>query len=199
MSKTVLIVDDDPSQRRLLQGAVERQGFATRTAEDGAQAIAQAMDPAVDVVLLDLIMPGVSGMEALAAIRAKRDDLPVVVLTASGGIDTVVKAMQAGATDFFVKPASPERVMVSIRNALKVGELSGEVKRLKKKASGTFTFGDMVAGASAMRQVIRLGQRAATSNIPVLILGESGVGKEVIARAIHGESERSGRPIIAVN
>ena len=199
MSKTVLIVDDDPSQRRLLQGAVERQGFATRTAEDGAQAIAQAMDPAVDVVLLDLIMPGVSGMEALAAIRAKRDDLPVVVLTASGGIDTVVKAMQAGATDFFVKPASPERVMVSIRNALKVGELSGEVKRLKKKAAGTFTFGDMVAGASAMRQVIRLGQRAATSNIPVLILGESGVGKEVIARAIHGESERSGRPIIAVN
>jgi DNA-binding NtrC family response regulator len=199
MSKTVLIVDDDPAQRRLLQAAVERQGFATRTAEDGEQAIAQAMDPAVDVMLLDLIMPGVSGMEALAAIRLKREDLPVVVLTASGGIDTVVKAMQAGATDFFVKPASPERVMVSIRNALKVGELSGEVKRLKKKNGGTFTFADMVAGASSMRQVIRLGQRAAASNIPVLILGESGVGKEVIARAIHGESERSGRPIIAVN
>lgn len=199
MGKTVLIVDDDPAQRRLLQGAVERQGFATRTAEDGAQAIAQAMDPAVDVVLLDLIMPGVSGMEALAAIREKREDLPVVVLTASGGIDTVIKAMQAGATDFFVKPASPERVLVSIRNALKVGELSGEVKRLKKKNTGTFTFADMVAGADSMRQVIRLGQRAAASNIPVLILGESGVGKEVIARAIHGESERSGRPIIAVN
>ncbi|GIU67160.1 sigma-54-dependent transcriptional regulator [Candidatus Phycosocius spiralis] len=199
MSKTVLIVDDDPSQRRLLQAAVERQGFATRSAEDGAQAIAQALDPAVDVVLLDLIMPGVSGMEALAAIRTKRDDLPIIVLTASGGIDTVVKAMQAGASDFFVKPASPERVLVSIRNALKVGELSGEVKRLKKKATGTFTFIDMVAGAFAMRQVIRLGQRAAASNIPVLILGESGVGKEVIARAIHGESERSGRPIITVN
>ncbi len=199
MGKTVLIVDDDPAQRRLLQAAVERQGFATRTAEDGEQAIAQAMDPAVDVVLLDLIMPGVSGMEALAQIRQKREDLPVVVLTASGGIDTVIKAMQAGATDFFVKPASPERVLVSIRNALKVGELSGEVKRLKKKNAGTFTFADMVAGALSMRQVIRLGQRAAASNIPVLILGESGVGKEVIARAIHGESERSGRPIIAVN
>jgi DNA-binding NtrC family response regulator len=199
MGKTVLIVDDDPAQRRLLQAAVERQGFATRTAEDGAQAIAQAADPAVDVVLLDLIMPGVSGMEALAAIRLKREDLPVVVLTASGGIDTVVKAMQAGATDFFVKPASPERVLVSIRNALKVGELFGEVKRLKKKNAGTFTFGDMVAGAASMKQVIRLGQRAAASNIPVLVLGESGVGKEVIARAIHGESERSGRAIIAVN
>jgi DNA-binding NtrC family response regulator len=199
MGKTVLIVDDDPSQRRLLQGAVERQGFATRTAEDGAQAVAQAADPAVDVVLLDLVMPGVSGMEALAQIRQKREDLPVIVLTASGGIDTVVKAMQAGANDFFVKPASPERVLVSIRNALKVGELFGEVKRLKKKAAGTFTFADMVAGAPAMRQVIRLGQRAASSNIPVLILGESGVGKEVIARAIHGESERCGRPIVAVN
>ena len=135
MTKTILIVDDDPAQRRLLQAAVERQGFATRLAEEGSQAVAQANDPAVDVVLLDLIMPGVSGMEALEQIRKKRDDLPVVVLTASGGIDTVVKAMQAGATDFFVKPASPERVLVSIRNALKVGELTGEVRRLKKKAA----------------------------------------------------------------
>ncbi|MCU0882331.1 MAG: sigma-54 dependent transcriptional regulator [Hyphomonadaceae bacterium] len=199
MGKTVLIVDDDPAQRRLLQGAVERQGFATRTAEDGAQAVAQAADPAVDIVLLDLVMPQMGGMEALEQIRKKREDLPVVVLTASGGIDTVVKAMQAGATDFFVKPASPERVLVSIRNALKVGELTGEVKRLKKRAAGTFTFADMVAGAGSMQQVIRLGKRAAGSTIPVLILGESGVGKEVIARAIHGESERNHRPIVAVN
>jgi DNA-binding NtrC family response regulator len=199
MGRTVLIVDDDPAQRRLLQAAVERQGFATRTAEDGAQAVAQAADPAVDVVLLDLVMPGMGGMEALGEIRAKREDLPVVVLTASGGIDTVVKAMQAGATDFFVKPASPERILVSIRNALKVGELSTEVRRLKKKAAGSFSFADMVAGAAAMKPVIRLGQRAAASTIPVLILGESGVGKEVIARAIHGESERAHRPIVAVN
>lgn len=199
MTKTVLIVDDDPSQRRLLQAAVERQGFATRMAEDGAQAVAQAADPMVDVVLLDLIMPGVSGMEALVQIRQKREDLPVVVLTASGGIDTVVKAMQAGANDFFVKPASPERVLVSIRNALKMGELTGEVRRLKKRATGGMTFADMVAGAPSMKQVLRLGQRAATANIPVLILGESGVGKEVIARAIHGESERAHKPIITVN
>jgi DNA-binding NtrC family response regulator len=199
MGRTVLIVDDDPAQRRLLQAAVERQGFATRTAEDGAQAVAQAADPAVDVVLLDLVMPGMGGMEALAEIRAKREDLPVVVLTASGGIDTVVRAMQAGATDFFVKPASPERVLVSIRNALKVGELTGEVRRLKKKASGSYSFADMVAGAASMKSVIKLGQRAAASTIPVLILGESGVGKEVIARAIHGEGDRAHRPIVAVN
>lgn len=199
MSKTVLIVDDDPAQRRLLQAAVERQGFATRMAEDGEQAIAQAADPAVDVMLLDLIMPGVSGMEALAQIRQKREDLPVVVLTASGGIDTVVKAMQAGANDFFVKPASPERVLVSIRNALKVGELTTEVRRLKKRSTGSLTFAEMVGASPSMKQVMRLGQRAAATNIPVLILGESGVGKEVIARAIHGESERSHKPIITVN
>ncbi len=199
MTKTILIVDDDPAQRRLLQAAVERQGFATRMAEDGEQAIAQANDPAVDVVLLDLIMPGVSGMEALAQIRQKREDLPVVVLTASGGIDTVVKAMQGGANDFFVKPASPERVLVSIRNALKMGELTNEVRRLKKRATGSMTFEDMIAGAVSMKQVIRLGQKAASTNIPVLILGESGVGKEVIARSIHGESDRAHKPIITVN
>lgn len=199
MTKTVLIVDDDPAQRRLLQAAVERQGFATRLAEDGAQAIAQAADPAIDVILLDLIMPGVSGMEAMVQIRQKREELPIIVLTASGGIDTVVKAMQTGATDFFVKPASPERILVSIRNALKVGELTGEVRRLKKRSSGTMTFSDMVAGANSMKRLIKLGQRAASANIPVLILGESGVGKEVIARAIHGESERANKPIISVN
>jgi DNA-binding NtrC family response regulator len=198
MGKTVLIVDDDPAQRRLLQAAVEKQGFLTKTAEDGAQAVDRATGD-VDVVLLDLVMPGMNGHDALKEIRRTRPDLPVIVLTASGGIDTVVQAMQAGANDFFVKPASPERVLVSIRNALKVGDLQGEVKRLKKKAAGTLTFADMVAGAPAMRQVVRLGQRAATSTIPVLILGESGVGKELIARAIHGESDRAGKPIVAVN
>jgi DNA-binding NtrC family response regulator len=198
MGKTVLIVDDDPAQRRLLQAAVEKQGFLTKTAEDGAQAVDRATDE-VDVILLDLVMPGMNGHDALKEIRRNRPDLPVIVLTASGGIDTVVQAMQSGANDFFVKPASPERVLVSIRNALKVGDLQGEVKRLKKKAAGTLTFADMVAGAPAMRQVVKLGQRAATSNIPVLILGESGVGKELIARAIHGESDRAGKPIVAVN
>jgi DNA-binding NtrC family response regulator len=121
------------------------------------------------------------------------------VLTASGGIDTVVSAMQAGATDFFVKPASPERIMVSVRNALELSSLKTEVVRMKKTASGTLSFADMVASAPAMTQVVRLGQRAAKSNIPVLITGESGVGKELLARAIQGESARAGKPFITVN
>src|SRR5690349_15093926 len=148
MGKTILIVDDDPAQRRLLQASVERNGFATRTAENGSTAV-QAVETHqdIDVVLLDLVMPGMSGQEALKEIRARRPELPCIVLTASGGIDTVVQAMQAGAADFFVKPASPERMLVSIRNALDMSNLKTEVVRLKKKAAGQFSFDDMVATA----------------------------------------------------
>ncbi len=199
MAKTILIADDDPAQRRLLQASVERNGFNTKTAEDGRAAVRLAEDETVDLVLLDLVMPGLTGVEALKEIRLRRPGLPCIVLTASGGIDTVVQAMQAGANDFFVKPASPERILVSIRNALEMSTLKVEVTRLKKKAANTLTFEDMVAEAPSMNLVVRMGQRAAASNIPVLITGESGVGKELLARAIQGSGERAGKPFIAVN
>jgi len=201
MAKTVLIVDDDPTQRRLMQAAVERQGFRARLVENGDQALEEASDAknGISVVLLDLIMPGLSGMETLERLLERRPDLPVIVLTASGGIDTVVQAMRAGAVDFFVKPASPERIVVSLRNALKVSDLRGEVKRLSKKSEGTLGFDDMIAGAPLMRQVVRLGQRAATSNIPILITGESGVGKEVVSQCIQSASDRAGKPFVTVN
>ena len=201
MAKTVLVIDDDPTQRRLLTAAVEKAGFACRTAPDGETGVAIATDAnaGADVVLLDLTMPGLSGMDTLEMLTERRPDLPVIMLTATSGIDTIVAAMRAGAVDFVVKPANPERVVVSIRNALKLSSLTGEVKRLTRKAEGGMGFDDMIASAPIMRQVLRLGQRAAASDIPVLILGESGVGKEVIARCIQGASERSGKPFISVN
>src|SRR6202044_1068434 len=110
-----------------------------------------------------------------------------------------VDAMRAGASDFLVKPASPERITVSIRNALKLGTLTGEVTRLKKKVENRLVFDDLIGKSPEMRQVIRLGQRAAQSNIPILIEGESGVGKELVARAIQGSSERAGKPFVTVN
>ncbi|HEX2561220.1 sigma-54 dependent transcriptional regulator [Phenylobacterium sp.] len=200
MSKTVLVVDDDPTQRRLIQAVLEREGFSVVHAESGDEAITHLNSgAAVDLILLDLVMPKLSGQEALAEMRARGFNQPVIVLTAQGGIDTVVKAMQAGAADFFVKPASPERIMVSIRNALSMGALKGEVERLKKHASGRFTFQDMVGTSPGMQLVRRMGERAAKSSIPILITGESGVGKEVIARAVHGSSDRAGKPFVAVN
>jgi DNA-binding NtrC family response regulator len=200
MAKTVLVVDDDPTQRRLIQAVLEREGFCVAQAEGGEEALARlASSGAADVVILDLSMPGMSGMETLKEMRARGFDPPVIVLTATGGVEVVVKAMQAGAQDFFIKPASPERIIVSIRNALQMGDLSAEVQRLKKRTAGQFSFDDLVGDSAAMAQVKSMGIRAAKSTIPVLILGESGVGKEVIARAMHGASDRASKPFVAVN
>jgi DNA-binding NtrC family response regulator len=200
MAKTVLVVDDDPTQRRLIQAVLEREGFAVAHADGGDAALQRLMSgAAADVVLLDLLMPGMSGQETLVEMRARGFNQPVIVVTATGGIETVVQAMQAGAVDFLVKPAAPERIIVSIRNALSLGALKGEVDRLKKHATNRTTFDDLIGGSPAMMMVKRLGERAAKSGIPVLITGESGVGKEVIARAVHGSSDRAGKPFVAVN
>jgi DNA-binding NtrC family response regulator len=200
MAKTVLVVDDDPTQRRLIQAVLEREGLGTAQAETGGQAIDRmTAGGGADLILLDMVMPGMTGLECLAELRAAGVSAPVIVLTANGGIETVVKAMQAGAQDFFVKPVSPERLMVGVRNALQLTQLTAEVGRLKKQAANRTTFDDLVGRSPAMRQVKAMGSRAAKSGIPVLITGESGVGKEVIARALHGASDRGGKPFVAVN
>ena len=201
MAKCILVVDDDPTQRRLIQAVLEREGFAVAQADRGEAALERVgagLQP--DAVILDLVMPGLSGVDTLKGLRAEGYAGPVIVLTATGGVETVVRAMQAGAQDFFVKPASPERIIIGIRNALRLGQLAAEVGRLTKRAApGGFTFADLVGGSAPMRQVKALGERAARSTIPVLILGESGVGKEVIARAVHGASDRAAKPFVAVN
>ena len=200
MAKTVLVVDDDPTQRRLAQAVLEREGYAVVHAESGGEAIDRlTKGGGADVILLDMVMPGMSGMEALAEIRTAGVTTPVIVLTASGGVEAVVRAMQAGAQDFFVKPVSAERLLVGVRNALQMTQLTAEVGRLKKHVAGRTSFDDMVGDSRPMRVVKSLGARAAKSGIPVLITGESGVGKEVIARALHGTSDRSGKPFVAVN
>ena len=202
MTQTVLIVDDDPVQRRLLETAIGRMGLHTLTAPGGGPALDLLFSPRgehVSLMLLDLVMPDVDGIQVLTKFRAVNQNVPVIVLTAKGGIDSAVEAMRAGASDFLVKPASPERIKVSIQNALKLGALSGEVSRLKKKQQNRLVFDDLIAESAAMKQVIRIGTRAAQSTIPILIEGESGVGKELIARAIQGSSDRAGKPFVTLN
>ena len=202
MAKTVLIVDDDPTQRRLLRAVVEKHGFSTLQAADGDAALEMALGAdgdQIDLMLLDLIMPGRDGMDTLTELQKSRPALPVIVLTGKGSIDTVVAAMQGGARDFIVKPASPERIIVSLRNALEINTLAVEVKRLKKSVDGGLRFEDLIGNAPTMRSVVAMGERGAKANIPILITGESGVGKEVIARAIQGASQRAGEPFVTVN
>ncbi len=202
MASEILIVDDDPIQRRLLAAAIERMGHSAVTVEGGQAAIdllARQEGEAISLIILDLIMPEVNGMAVLTKLREGDRQIPVIVQTAHGGIDTVVSAMRAGAVDFVVKPASAERLQVSIENALKLGALEGEIARMKRVHAGTLTFRDILTHAPAMERVIRLGQRAAASQIPILIEGESGVGKELIARAIQGSSDRRSKPFVTVN
>src|SRR5262249_6751002 len=168
----------------------------------GAEALALMVSgrgEPVDLMMLDLVMPEMDGFSVLEQLRPLQPTLPVIVLTAQSGIDIIVKAMRAGATDFLVKPASPERIQVSIENSLKLTQLSGEVSRLTRRVEGALGFEDMVAQSPAMTRASGLAKRAAASSIPVLIEGESGAGKELMARAIQGSGERAGKPFVAVN
>ena len=131
--------------------------------------------------------------------RERKIAIPAIVQTAHGTIDTVISAMRAGAIDFVVKPVGAERLSVSIKNALRFDALEDEVRRMTRRASGALTFRDIVTKSDDMGRAIRLGERSARSNIPVLIEGESGVGKELMARAIQGSSERKGKPFVPVN
>ncbi|MGE0845171.1 MAG: sigma-54-dependent transcriptional regulator [Flavobacteriaceae bacterium] len=202
MKDRILIVDDDPVQRRILNAAVTRLGYEAVEAEGGDEALAALGGPDAEqiaLVVLDLVMPDLDGMGVLAGMARAGIRKPVIVQTAHGGIDTVVSAMRAGASDFVVKPVSSERLDVSIRNALKLNTLEDEIGRLKRHGTARLTFADIVTRSPAMKRVIALGERAARSNIPIIIEGESGVGKELVARAIQGSSARSGKSFVPVN
>ncbi len=200
MAKTVLIVDDDPTQRRIIRTVLEKNHLNTIEADSGESALQLFVEQKnIDVAIFDVIMGEMNGIETLKEIRKKGIDTPVIVQTSQGSIDTVITAMQSGAQDFIIKPASPERLMVSIQNALQIKLLKKEVRRLQKTSNNQLDFNSLIANSHMMKQIIMMGIRAAKSNIPILILGESGVGKEVFARAIQGESDRSGKPFITVN
>lgn len=202
MTGSILIVDDDPVQRRLLEAAVTRFGHTAIVVDGGAAGLDALDGPGardVSVVILDLVMPDLDGIGVLKAMRERGITIPVIVQTAQGGIETVVSAMRHGAFDFVVKPASPDRLQASIANALKVEAVEGEVKRTSRRRGGLLTFRDMITHSPAMDKVIRLGQKAAASNIPILIEGESGVGKELVARAIQGSGDRRSKPFVTVN
>ncbi len=202
MSDLILIVDDEPVQRRLLTAMLQKLGYATESVNGGEAAVAALTGKnasRISCVVLDLVMPDMDGMAVLDIMRSRKLAQPVIVQTAQGGVETAVNAMRAGAVDFVVKPASPERLKVSVQNALKMGALEHEIKRISKVNTGNLTVDEIISASPNMEAVKRIVQKASQSDIPVLIEGESGVGKEMIARAIQGMSKRNSGNLVTVN
>ncbi|MEM7214464.1 MAG: sigma-54 dependent transcriptional regulator [Pseudomonadota bacterium] len=202
MPDKILVVDDEPVQRRLLQATLEKLGFEAACVESGAEALELLEGKAgrrIKAVILDLVMPEMDGMAVLEAMNSQKMSQPVIVQTAQGGVETAVNAMRAGAVDFVVKPASPQRLKTSIENALRMDALKGEIKRIKRTVKGNLTVDEIISSSANMDRVKTIVQKAAKSTIPVLIEGESGVGKELIARAVQGMSDRASMNFVTVN
>lgn len=200
--KTILIVDDEATQRRLIDGMVQREGYATVLADSGEAALELLQNPAsqrIDAVILDLAMPRMNGIDVIKRLRPARPDLPIIVLTAYSSISNSVESMRAGANDFLLKPASADRIRVALENAVGRNKAEGELRPLTEKLGKQLTFDQLVGRSPDFQAALDIARKAAASNAPVLIEGESGVGKELIAQSIASASGRAGKPFIVVN
>lgn len=204
----ILITDDDPAQRRVTGEMLTAASRPWLEAENGAvtaDLLGGSVGDSTELVLLELNIDGRSGMNVLRGIRAQRPEIPVIVLTGNGSVADSVAAMRAGAQDYLIKPVSPAKLELAIRNALKMQDLVQEAARLAKSvvAPSRQEHGDgfdgLIAESAATKTAIKTALNGAQSSIPILIEGESGVGKEVFARAIHASSSRATGPFIAVN
>jgi two-component system nitrogen regulation response regulator NtrX len=196
MKETILVVDDETGVRASLAGILSDEGYLVETVESGEAALAALSARRYDLVLLDVWLPGADGLEVLARIRAIDAELPVVVISGHGTIETAVKAVRLGAQDFVEKPLSLEKTLLTVRNALRQGRLETEVRALREKLDERYV---MVGDSPALRRLRAEIAQAAPSNGRALIYGENGTGKELVARAIHAQSRRSAGPFVEVN
>ena len=203
MSTTILLVEDEPVQRKiiatLLGKKLHYEVILSPNGEDALERIQQSNIGDISAVLMDIQMPGMDGFETLKAIRCARPDLPVLMLTSTDDTNVAVKAIKEGASDFIVKPPDPSHLGIAIQNAIRLSSLARELAKMKRDKEGALAFTDLVGHTTGLAQAVTYGRKAASSDVPVLIMGETGVGKELFARAIHGESKRVGAPFIALN
>ena len=195
---TVLIVDDDRTLTHLLRTWLERDGYATDIFHDGDSCLAALRQTLPDAICLDLHMPGLSGLETLEKIRAKHPNLPVLILTSDTRVDTIVSAMRLGAYDYLTKPVSRTDLTNRLAHAVRSYRMSLELTRLEREVEGR-GYPGIIGNAPALRALFRQMDRLAGSEITILIHGESGSGKELVARAIHEQSPRGGEAFVPVN
>src|SRR5438093_713276 len=196
MKPRILVIDDEAAIRDSLRMILEYEHYEFLGASNGPEGLAQVQRERPDLVLLDIKMPGMDGMEVLRKLRELDDTLPVVIISGHGTLATAVEAIKAGATDFLDKPLSSERVIVTLHNALKQQELGRENRELKLAMQPKY---EIVGESPTLRKVLEAVKRAAPTNATVLLRGESGVGKELVARTIHRNSPRAGQRFIQVN
>ncbi len=196
-SGRILLVDDDPDILEVLGDRLVSQGYTVRAARDGVEAVESVKADPPDVILLDLQMPRMGGLEVLKRVAEEDRDITVVVITAVGTIERAVEAMKQGAYDFITKPFNPEQVTLTVAKALEREGLKRTNKLLRDELSQREV--RLIGAAPRMAEIIGTAQRAAASRSTVMILGESGTGKEVLARAIHEWSDRRSAPFVAVN
>jgi two-component system response regulator PilR (NtrC family) len=195
----ILVVDDEPSMREFLTICLRRAGYEAEAEPGGEAALARLDAHAFDLVITDLTMPGIDGMELLRRVTARPEPPLVLMITAFATTDTAVQAMKLGAYDYLVKPFKVDEILVVVRRALERVDLGTENQRLRDELRGVSRLEGMVGRSAAMQQVFELVRRVAPTRANVLIRGESGTGKELVARALHNLSERAGGPFVAVN
>jgi DNA-binding NtrC family response regulator len=196
---TILIVEDEAKMRRLLELNLGEDGFSTLSAGDAETGLKHLRENTVDLVVTDLKLPGMNGLEFLQAVKRQNAALPVVVMTAFGTVETAVEAMKAGASDYVLKPFSLSEMRMVIRKELDVRNLREENRSLREALGKRYTHPNVVARSAKMQEVLATVDRVAPTNSTVLLGGESGVGKDLIARAIHEKSRRAAGPFIKIN
>ncbi|MBH0200898.1 MAG: sigma-54-dependent Fis family transcriptional regulator [Nitrospira sp.] len=195
----ILVVDDEQSLREVLSIMLKRAGYAVTSAMDGEEAIELLNKEIFDLVITDLRMPKIDGMEVLKAVKSASPGTVVLIITAFASADSAVEAMKQGAYDYLTKPFQVDEVQLIIRNALEKRRLTTENMLLKRQMASQSSFSQLVGQSEAMQKVFDVVRKVADSKSNVLICGESGTGKELVARAIHYNSARSVRPFVAVN
>jgi two-component system, NtrC family, response regulator AtoC len=196
---SILIVEDEAKMRRLLELNLKEEGHAVLAAANAEAALKLLSQEKVDLVLSDLKLPGMTGLEFLHAVKRSNAQIPVVLMTAFGTVETAVEAMKAGASDYVLKPFSMEEMKLILRKELDIGRLREENRSLREALGHRYEFKNIVAHSAKMQEVLATVERVAPTNSTVLLGGESGAGKDLIARAIHQHSRRAAGPFIKIN
>ncbi len=197
---TILVVDDEEIMREILETLLTREGYDVKLASSGEEGLELARALPFDAAVVDIMMPGINGIETLDELRRFDEDLAVIIITAYASVESAISAMKSGAFDYITKPFKNEEVLVVIRNAMERRRLVHENRNLRQNIQERYhKFGNIIGRSPKMRQVFDLIIQAAPSRSSILIQGESGTGKELVARAIHSNSSRSEQPFVAVN